>query len=172
MPVGSPCTPAISKPCHTGSNLSSPSPAVSPRPPHSDGRTEAELTKRPYHIDDQTPAKKLKSSLGFDISPAPAPEATPDPKSFLKVSFTPSNKFEAPQPGCEPSSGLVELPLTIANKHLAQCLVLDIVHVTEEGIDPAGNVLYGQLINEPYDKIIAPVPRTRQLSWSPALRHR
>jgi len=59
------------------------------------GRTEAELTKRPYHIDDQTPAKKLKSSLdidvappsfdlGFDISPAPAPEATPDPKSFFK----------------------------------------------------------------------------------------
>ena len=30
------------------------------------GRTEAELTKRPYHIDDQTPAKKLKSSLGTD----------------------------------------------------------------------------------------------------------
>jgi len=66
--------------------------------------------------------------LGFDISPAPAPEATPDPKSFLKVTFTPSNKFEAtPQPGGEPSSGLVELPLTIASKHLAQCLVLDIV---------------------------------------------
>ena len=81
--------------------------------------------------------------------------------------------FEAtPQPGCEPSSGLVELPLTIASEHLAQCLVLDIVHVTEEGIDSAGKVLYGQLINEPYDKIIAPVPRTRQLSWSPALRHR
>jgi len=47
MPVGSRCTPAISKPCHTGSNLFSPSPAVSPRP-HSDGTLPSAIYR--WHI--------------------------------------------------------------------------------------------------------------------------
>ena len=43
-----------------------------------------------------------------------------------------------------PSCVIAQVSPTDASRHLAQCIVLDIIHVTEEGIDPAGKVLYGQ----------------------------
>ena len=55
-------------------------------------------------------------------------------------------------PSAKPSCGLDEVSPADASRHLAQCIVLDIVHVTEQGIDPAGKVLYGQWITHPIKK--------------------
>ena len=71
----------------------------------------------------------------------------------------------------KPSCGIAEVSPTDASRHLAQCIVLDIIHVSEEGIDPAGKVLYGQWIPHPFQKIIAPASAGCPLTWNSELRH-
>ena len=66
----------------------------------------------------------------------------------------------------QPSCGVVPLSPTASSKHLAQCVVLDIVHVAEEGIDPVGKILYGQLITDSFDKIVVPPCPSPDVPWS------
>ena len=70
-----------------------------------------------------------------------------------------------------PSCGLAEVSPADSSRHLAQSVVLDIIHVTEEGIDPNGKVLYGQWINQPFQKCVAPGAPVRCVPWAPELLH-
>jgi len=110
-------------------------------------------------------------NLGDEFSPTPVPESTTANKRFANEPFTPSSK-EKPTP-----TSIVQIPAsdvdmspTRESKHLAQCVILDIVHVTEGGIDPTGKVLYSQLITEQFEQIILSAPLAPLSSWSPALR--
>jgi len=70
-----------------------------------------------------------------------------------------------------PSCGLAEVSPADASRHLAQCVVLDIIHVTEEGIDPNGKVLYGQWITQPFQKCVPPALPVPSVPWTPELLH-
>ncbi|KAG2643799.1 hypothetical protein PVAP13_2KG348221 [Panicum virgatum] len=51
-------------------------------------------------------------------------------------------------PSAKPSCGLDEVSPADASRHLAQCIVLDIVHITEQGIDPAGKIVVPVLVDK------------------------
>ena len=70
-----------------------------------------------------------------------------------------------------PSCGLAGVSPADSSRHLAQSVVLDIIHVTEEGIDPNGKVLYGQWINQPFQKCVAPGAPVPCVPWAPELLH-
>ena len=126
-----------------------------------------------YLLPADTAAPPPSFDLGIDSSPTHSSEATRSDKIFANDPYTPSSKVsDRSTSALQPSCGVVEVSPTRDSKHLAQCIILDIIHITEEGINPDGKVLYGQLIAGPPDKIVITGTPTQQVSWSPALLHR
>ena len=110
--------------------------------------------------------------LGIDNSPAGLSDVTPRNKVFAIQPLLSSVQQASRTPDSEqPTCGLPEASLVDASRHLAQCIILDIVHVTEEDIDPTGKVLYGQFINQPVQKLVVSDDIEPCISWSSELIH-
>ena len=110
--------------------------------------------------------------LGIDNSPEGLSDVTPKNKISAIQPLVSSVQQASRTPASEqPSCGLPEVSLLDASRHLAQCIILDIVHVTEEDIDPTGKVLYGQFINQPVQKLVVSDDIEPCISWSSELIH-
>jgi len=121
-------------------------------------------TKRSVCSSKVTPAKKLKSSIGADFGVEPPSfDLGIDGSIAVRVEVTPQHRIFAIEPfkspmqsvsrgvaPARPSCWLAEVSPADSSRHLAQCVVLDIIHVTGEGIDPNGKDLYGQWITQPF----------------------
>jgi len=111
--------------------------------------------------------------LGFDDSPTGAKEATPSDKIFtIQPLVSPVGCASSNPTSSKSSCQLSEISGFDASRHEAQCIILDIVHVTEESIDPTGKVLYGQWITRPFKKNVVPAGPLQYVPWSLELRHR
>ena len=120
--------------------------------------------------------------LGIEAPPALVNETTPQKLIFaIQPMISPmgraSRSVSSVKPSCgslpsaKPSCGLDEVSPADASRHLAQCIVLDIVHVTEQGIDPAGKVLYGQWITHPIKKRAVTTAPPCSPPWSSVQRY-
>jgi len=111
--------------------------------------------------------------LGFDDSPTGAKEATPSDKIFaIQPLLLPVGCASSNPTSSKSSCQLFEILGFDASRHEAQCIILDIVHVTEESIDPTGKVLYGQWITRPFKENVVPAGPLQYVPWSLELRHR
>ena len=125
-----------------------------------------------FHLISGSGVEPPSFDLGVDASPAAVGQETPNELIFaIQPMLSPEQKGFASAASTLPSLGLADMSPTDATRQLAQCIILDIVHVIEEGIDPAGKVLYGQWITEPFNKVHALVEPPPCISWSLVHRH-
>jgi len=110
--------------------------------------------------------------LGIDDSPAGHSAATPKNRIFsIELVSSPMQPASSNPASAQPCCAIADISAFDASRHEAQCIILDIVHVTEESIDPTGNVLYGQWITRPFDKIVAPAAPLPSGPWTSDLHH-
>ena len=105
--------------------------------------------------------------LGIEASPAGTNEVTPKDKIFAVQRIISPNQQDPSKPqSSRRSCGVAEMSPYDASRHLAQCIILDIVHVIEESIDPTDKVLYGQWITQPYVKLATPATTSPSVDWA------
>jgi len=117
-------------------------------------------------LGDATPTDKIFACPPI-FSPGGPSDATPKDKIFaIEPMLSPMQCASSKPPLAVPSRGLADISPFDASRHEAQCIILDIVHVTEESIDPSGKVLYGQWITQAFQKLVAPAAPAPCVPWS------